>query len=74
VRKTIQDIVPKAIMHLLVNHSRETVQNRLVSELYKEELFADLLQEDENLASERQKCKTMLDVYRKAFEVINEAM
>ncbi|CAB4413220.1 unnamed protein product [Rhizophagus irregularis] len=74
VRKTIQDIVPKAIMHLLVNHSRESVQNRLVSELYKEELFADLLQEDENLASERQKCKTMLDVYRKAFEVINEAM
>ncbi|GBC05540.1 hypothetical protein RclHR1_06280013 [Rhizophagus clarus] len=74
VRKTIQDTVPKAIMHLLVNHSRETVQNRLVSELYKEELFADLLQEDENLASERQKCKTMLDVYRKAFEVINEAM
>lgn len=73
-RKTIQDIVPKAIMHLMVNHSRETVQNRLVSELYKEELFADLLQEDENLASERQKCKTMLDVYRKAFEVINEAM
>lgn len=73
-RKTIQDIVPKAIMHLLVNHSRESVQNRLVSELYKEELFADLLQEDENLASERQKCKTMLDVYRKAFEVINEAM
>ncbi|RIA95554.1 dynamin-related protein [Glomus cerebriforme] len=74
VRKTIQDIVPKAIMHLLVNHSRESVQNRLVSELYKEELFSELLQEDENLASERQKCKTMLDVYRKAFEVINEAM
>ena len=61
-------------MHLLVNHSREMVQNRLVSELYKEELFADLLQEDENLTSERQKCKTMLEVYRKAFEIINEAM
>jgi len=74
VRKTIQDIVPKAVMHLLVNHSRETIQNKLVSKLYKEELFADLLQEDENLASERQKCKTMLEVYRKAFEIINEAM
>ena len=61
-------------MHLLVNYSREAVQNRLVSELYKEELFSDLLQEDENLANERQKCKTMLDVYKKAFEIINEAM
>ncbi|CAI2165188.1 13719_t:CDS:10 [Funneliformis geosporum] len=74
VRKTIQDTVPKAIMYHLVNRSRETVQNRLVEELYKEELFADLLQEDENLTNERQKCKTMLDVYRKAFEIINEAM
>ncbi|CAG8470143.1 5719_t:CDS:10 [Scutellospora calospora] len=74
VRKTIQDLVPKAIMHLLVNYSRESVQNRLVSELYKEELFVDLLQEDENLASRRQNCKTMLDVYRKAFEIMNEAM
>ncbi|CAG8454909.1 8026_t:CDS:10 [Paraglomus occultum] len=74
VRKTIQDLVPKSIMHLLVNYSREAVQNRLVSELYKEELFSDLLQEDENLANERQKCKTMLDVYKKAFEIINEAM
>ncbi|CAH1764959.1 24051_t:CDS:2 [Entrophospora sp. SA101] len=74
VRKTIRDTVPKAIMHLLVNHSREEVQNRLVSELYKDDLFDELLQEDENLASERQKCKTMLEVYRKAFEIINEAM
>ncbi|KAF0465235.1 Dynamin central region-domain-containing protein [Gigaspora margarita] len=74
VRKTIQDLVPKAIMHLLVNYSRESVQNRLVSELYKEELFVDLLQEDENLASKRQNCKTMLDVYRKAFDIMNEAM
>ncbi|CAG8825102.1 19785_t:CDS:2, partial [Racocetra persica] len=73
VRKTIQDLVPKAIMHLLVNHSRESVQNRLVSELYKEELFVDLLQEDENLASKRQNCKTMLEVYRKAFDIMNEA-
>ncbi|CAG8628206.1 8916_t:CDS:10 [Acaulospora morrowiae] len=74
IRKSIQDLVPKAVMHLLVNHSRESVQNRLVEELYKEELFTELLQEDENLASERQKCKTMLEVYRKAFEIMNEAM
>ncbi|CAG8546416.1 11428_t:CDS:10 [Acaulospora colombiana] len=74
VRKTIQDLVPKAVMHLLVNHSRESVHNRLVEELYKDELFTELLQEDENIMSERQKCKTMLEVYRKAFEILNEAM
>lgn len=74
VRKTIQDLVPKAVMHLLVNYCRESVQNRLVASLYKEELFNDLLQEDENLAADRAKCKAMLDVYRRAFQIINEAM
>jgi dynamin 1-like protein len=61
-------------MHLLVNHSRDTLHNRLVSQLYKEELFGELLQENENLANDRQKCKTMLEVYTKAFAIINEAM
>ncbi|EIE79645.1 hypothetical protein RO3G_04350 [Rhizopus delemar RA 99-880] len=56
VRKNIQDLVPKSIMHLLVNHSRESVQNRLVSALYKEDKFNELLQEDETIANEREKC------------------
>jgi len=73
-RKSIQDLVPKAVMHLLVNYSRETVQNRLVAALYKEELFNDLLQEDDNLSAERAKCKAMLDVFKNAFTIINEAM
>ncbi|KAF9355153.1 Dynamin- GTPase protein [Mortierella sp. AD094] len=73
-RKSIQDLVPKAVMHLLVNHSRESVQNRLVATLYKEELFNDLLQEDDNLCAERAKCKAMLDVFKNAFTIINEAM
>lgn len=74
VRKNIQDLVPKAIMHLLVNHSRESIQNRLVASLYKEELFKELLQEDEGVAAEREKCKTLLDVYKQAFEIVNSAV
>ncbi|KAF9581720.1 Dynamin- GTPase protein [Lunasporangiospora selenospora] len=73
-RKSIQDLVPKAVMHLLVNFSREAVQNRLVATLYKEDLFGDLLQEDDNLCAERAKCKAMLDVFKNAFTIINEAM
>ena len=61
-------------MHLLVNHSREAVQNRLVATLYKEELFNDLLQEDDSLCAERAKCKALLDVYKDAFSIINDAM
>ncbi|KAF9584632.1 Dynamin- GTPase protein [Lunasporangiospora selenospora] len=73
-RKTIQDLVPKAVMHLLVNYSRESVQNRLVATLYKEELFGELLQEDDSLSAERAKCKSMLEVFKTAFNIINEAM
>ena len=69
VRQTIQDLVPKAVMHLLINHSRESVQNRLVASLYKENLFEDLLYEDEGLTAERQRIKSLLDSYKEGFKV-----
>lgn len=74
VRKNIQDLVPKSVMHLLVNYSRESVQNRLVAALYKEENFDELLQEDDTISTEREKCKTMLNVYKQAFEIIKNSM
>ncbi|KAJ2313645.1 Dynamin- GTPase protein [Coemansia sp. RSA 2705] len=74
VRKSIQDLVPKAVMHLLVNEVCDNMQNRLVEELYKEPLLEELLREDPTLVAERDQCKAILDVYKKAFAIINEAM
>lgn len=74
VREMIADQVPKAIMHLLVNHSKDVVQNRLVSELYREEYFEDLLYEDDNIKSERQKCERLLSTYREAAKIISEVL
>ncbi|KAG1150093.1 hypothetical protein G6F37_000373 [Rhizopus arrhizus] len=74
IRKSIQDLVPKAIMHFLVNYTKENVQNRLVSSLYREDLFDDLLKEDPSVSSERERCKTMLQMYRLAFNLVNEAL
>lgn len=74
VRETIQDQVPKAVMHLLVNFSKESTQNRLVSKLYKESLFEELLYEDENLAEERKKCVNMLNTYKEAAKIIGEVV
>lgn len=74
VRESIQDQVPKAVMHLLVNFSKESTQNRLVSKLYKESMFGELLHEDEALAQERQKCETMLSTYREAAKIIGEVV
>lgn len=72
VRESIQDQVPKAVMHLLVNFSKDGTQNRLVSKLYKESMFDELLHEDENLAEERKKCVNMLNTYREAAKIIGD--
>jgi dynamin 1-like protein len=72
VRQTIQDIIPKAIMHLLVNHTSQHVQNRLVSTLYRPDGFDELLHEDENLVAERARVKALLDAYKEAFKTLSE--
>ncbi|KAL8730605.1 MAG: hypothetical protein Q9166_003918 [cf. Caloplaca sp. 2 TL-2023] len=74
VRETIADQVPKAVMHLLVNHSKDVVQNRLVSELYKEEYFGDLLYEDDGIKAEREKCEKLLSTYREAAKIVGEVL
>jgi len=70
VRQSIQDIIPKAIMHFLVNHTAQQVQNRLVAALYKPELFTNLLNEDEALVAERARVKALLEAYKDAFKTL----
>lgn len=74
VRESIADQVPKAVMHLLVNHSKDVVQNRLVSELYKEDLFNELLYEDDAIKAEREKCEKLLSTYKEAATIIGEVL
>ncbi|KAK4154023.1 hypothetical protein C8A00DRAFT_43143 [Chaetomidium leptoderma] len=74
VRESIADQVPKAVMHLLVNHCKDVVQNRLVTELYKESLFEELLYEDDAVKKEREKCEKLLQTYREAAKIIGEVV
>ncbi|KAG0147089.1 hypothetical protein CROQUDRAFT_656563 [Cronartium quercuum f. sp. fusiforme G11] len=74
VRQTIQDLVPKAVMHFLVNYVKEGVQNRLVTSLYREDLFEGLLMEDDGLRSERERIKALLDAYKEAFQTLSEVL
>ena len=71
-RKAIADLVPKTIMHLIVNYAKENIQNRLVTYLYREDLFAELLQEDERVMREREKCRELVEVYRSAAEILQD--
>ena len=72
VRKNFVDHVPKTIMYMLVNHVRDTLQNELVSELYRDAEMGQLLQEAEDIAVRRQSCSEMKDLLGKALEIVNE--
>lgn len=62
VRKSIQDSVPKAIMHFLVNFVKDNVQSELVTHLYKSERAEEYLNESEHIAIRRREASDMLKV------------
>ncbi|XP_048863606.1 dynamin-1-like protein isoform X2 [Brienomyrus brachyistius] len=72
VRKNIQDSVPKAVMHFLVNHVKDSLQSELVGQLYKSGLLDDLLTESEDMAQRRSEASDMLKALQKASQVIAE--
>ncbi|XP_049929007.1 dynamin-1-like protein isoform X1 [Epinephelus moara] len=72
VRKNIQDSVPKAVMHFLVNHVKDCLQSELVGQLYKTSLLTDLLTESEDMAQRRNEAADMLKALQKASQVIAE--
>ncbi|XP_029455893.1 dynamin-1-like protein isoform X4 [Rhinatrema bivittatum] len=72
VRKNIQDSVPKAVMHFLVNHVKDTLQSELVGQLYKSMLLEDLLTESEDMAQRRKEAADMLQALQRASQIIAE--
>ncbi|XP_073477994.1 dynamin-1-like protein isoform X5 [Aquarana catesbeiana] len=72
VRKNIQDSVPKAVMHFLVNHVKDTLQSELVGQLYKSMLLDDLLTESEDMAQRRKEAADMLKALQRASQIIAE--
>ncbi|XP_075712044.1 dynamin-1-like protein isoform X2 [Rhinoderma darwinii] len=72
VRKNIQDSVPKAVMHFLVNHVKDTLQSELVGQLYKSMLLEDLLTESEDMAQRRNEAADMLKALQRAGQIIAE--
>jgi len=72
VRKNIQDAVPKAIMHFLVNNSKREFHSVFIKKLYRENLFEEMLQEREEIATKRKHCKEILKVLQQALWTLDE--
>uniref|UniRef100_A0A1D1ZL45 Dynamin-related protein 3A n=1 Tax=Anthurium amnicola TaxID=1678845 RepID=A0A1D1ZL45_9ARAE len=71
VRKKIQDAVPKAIMHFLVNHAKRDLLSTFIQKLYREEQFSILLNEREEVAVKRQQTKELFNVLRQAVSALD---
>ncbi|CAF0777886.1 unnamed protein product [Didymodactylos carnosus] len=72
VRKNIQDSVPKAIMHFLVNFIKDNLQSELVASLYKTTAHEELLDESGHIATRRKDAQEMLEALHKANQIISE--
>ncbi len=59
-------------MHLLVNKSKKFIHNRLVERLYKDEKLEELLSETPEVAARRAATKQMVEMLKKAQEILNE--
>ncbi|KAF4388919.1 hypothetical protein G4B88_019101 [Cannabis sativa] len=72
VRKNVEDFVPKAIMHFLVNHTKRELHNVFIRKLYRENLFEEMLREPDEVASKRKRTRDTLRALQQAFRTLDE--
>ncbi|CAG8766352.1 24575_t:CDS:2, partial [Gigaspora rosea] len=68
VKRTVVDMVPKAVMLNLVSYAKEELQRELLQELYKAEVLDELLKESEYTQQRRKECKKMIEALQRADE------
>ena len=72
VRRTMIDMVPKAIMLNLVQWTKESMQGELLSNMYKTDELDELLKESEYTVRRRKDCQQMVESLSKAQEIVNQ--
>ncbi|KAJ4377197.1 vacuolar protein sorting-associated protein 1 [Neocucurbitaria cava] len=72
VRRTMIDMVPKAIMLNLVSWTRENMQGELLTNMYKTDELDELLKESEYTVRRRKDCQQMVESLSKAQEIVNQ--
>lgn len=68
-KRTVIDMVPKAIMLNLVNHSKENMQRELLQALYQPEILNELMKESDHVVARRRECVKMIGALEKAAEI-----
>ena len=71
IRKQLQDSIPKTIMFFMVTFLTKSLSSTLISELYVEEKFDELLQESELVTKKRERATKMLSALNEAQRVLS---
>eukprot|EP00252_Welwitschia_mirabilis_P025374 TRINITY_DN7890_c0_g2_i1.p1 TRINITY_DN7890_c0_g2~~TRINITY_DN7890_c0_g2_i1.p1 ORF type:complete len:461 (+),score=106.86 TRINITY_DN7890_c0_g2_i1:84-1385(+) len=72
VRKNIQDMIPKTIMHFLVNQAKRELHGVFIRKLYRENLFEEMLQEKGDVVEKRKRCNELFKVLQEASNTLDE--
>lgn len=72
VKKNISDLVPKTIMHFMINESRKLAQSALVTQIYKGGDLDSLLVEDPLIVQHRNQCKRIIEALKSAQKILAE--
>ncbi|CAK7242524.1 MAG: vacuolar protein sorting-associated protein 1 [Sporothrix thermara] len=72
VKRTMIDMVPKAIMLNLVQFTKDEMQRELLENMYRTDALDDLLKESDYTVRRRKECQQMVDALAKASEVVSQ--
>ncbi|KAK4149228.1 vacuolar protein sorting-associated protein 1 [Chaetomidium leptoderma] len=72
VKRTMIDMVPKAIMLNLVSFTKDEMQKELLENMYRQSELDDLLKESDYTIRRRKECQQMVDSLGKASEIVSQ--
>ncbi|RKF71730.1 Vacuolar protein sorting-associated protein 1 [Golovinomyces cichoracearum] len=72
VKRTMIDMVPKAIMLNLVQFTKDEMQRELLENMYRTDTLDDLLKESDYTVRRRKECLQMVDSLTRASEIVSQ--
>lgn len=72
VKRTVIDMVPKAIMLNLVQYTKDEMQRELLENMYRTDTLDELLKESDYTVRRRKECQQMVESLSRASEIVSQ--
>jgi dynamin 1-like protein len=72
VKRTMIDMVPKAVMYTLVQFTKDEMQRELLEMMYRNNELDDLLKESDYTIRRRKECQQMVESLGRASEIVSQ--